>query len=173
MGSALIRGSPGHHRIGFHDTNGLWEARVFFRYPVAPEIQGWIVANFRWAMAAGLLTGTTPLAGPGDLAEVRQGTRAALARCASLPPGGAGMAHHLTDLHGVTRGFGLSLLAETERGGEGPLSLPVRAHAFALFLALRGISAPVLPARPARAVARAQARIDKDPATLMGLRGLF
>ena len=183
MGSALIRGSPGHHRIGFHDTNGLWEARVFFRYPVAPEIQGWIVANFRWAMAAGLLTGTTPLAGPGDLAEVRQGTRAALARCASLPPGGAGMAHHLTDLHGVTRGFGLSLLGETEFGGaelggaalrgEGPLSLPTRAHAFALFLALRGIGTPDLPPRAARAVARAQARIDKDPATLMGLRGLF
>ena len=78
------------------------------------------------------------------------------------------MAHHLTDLHGVTRGFGLSLLGE-----EGPLSLPVRAHALALFLALREISLPDLPPRPARMVARALGQIGKDPATLMGLRGLF
>ncbi len=141
---------------------------MFFRYPVSAEVQGWIVQNFRWAMAAGVLTAQTPLAGPGDLAEVRAQTRAALARCDSLPPGGAGMAHHLTDLHGVTRGFGLSHL-----GAEGPLSLPTRAHALALFLALRQMPPPDLPPRPARAVARALARIHKDPATLMGLRGLF
>ena len=141
---------------------------MFFRYPVSAEVQAWIVQNFRWAMTARLLTGTTPLAGPGDLAEVRAETRAALARCADAPPGGPGMAHHLTDLHGVTRGFGLSLLGE-----EGPLSRPTRAHAFALFLALRGISPPDLPPRAARAVARAQAHLHKDPATLMGLRGLF
>lgn len=141
---------------------------MFFRYPVSPEIESWIGANFRWAMIEGLLTAQTPLAPPCDVAEVRQGTRAAVARCASLPPGGAGMAHHLTDLHGLTRGFGLSLLGE-----EGPLSLPTRAHALALFLALRGISPPDLPPRPARAVARAWRQIHKDPATLEGLRGLF
>lgn len=57
---------------------------MFFRYPVSVERRAWIMQNFRWALAEGLLTATTPLAAPGDLA------------------------HHLADLHGVPRGFGLS-----------------------------------------------------------------
>lgn len=146
---------------------------MFFRYPVSPEIQEWIVLNFEWAITARLLTAQTPLADPGNLAQVRAETRAALACCADAPPGGPGMTHHLTDLHGVTRGFGLSLLGDAKVEGEGPLSLPTRAHAFALFLALRGIGPPDLPARAARKLARALAHIHKDPATLMGLRGLF
>lgn len=141
---------------------------MFFRYPVSPEIQEWIVQNFCWAMAEGVLTAQTPLAVPGDAAQVREETRAALARCVSLPPGGAVMTHHLTELHGVTRGFGLTLLGE-----EGPLSLAVRAHALAVFLAVRRISAPEVSPRAAKLLARAQVQIHKDPATLEGLRGLF
>ena len=97
---------------------------------------------------------------------------------ADLPPGGPDLEEHATDLHCVTMGLGLLQLGGAEQAGwQGYLSQPTRAHALALFMALQGIPetavAGKLPPRAARLLARARRQIDKDPATLDGLQGLF
>ena len=95
-----------------------------------------------------------------------------------LPPGGEALEEHATDLHCVTMGLGLLQLGGAEQAGwQGYLSQPTRAHALALFMAVRDLPVTAaegrLPPRAAKLLARAWRQIHKDPATLEGLRGLF
>ncbi len=55
------KGLTTHARQALIPPLRLEAVRVFFRYPVSPEIQAWILANFEWAICQGLLTRDTPL----------------------------------------------------------------------------------------------------------------
>ncbi len=65
----------------------------------------------------------------------------ALHRIHEFPPGGAEAEELSTDLHMITMGFGVIALSGAEAAGwQGYMTQPSRAHALALFLAIRGIS---------------------------------
>ena len=86
------------------------------------------------------------------------------------PPGGPEAEELATDLHVITMGFGVIELAGAEQlGWQGYMTQPSRAHALALFLAVRGISPEdalgFLPGRAGGFLKNAVAEVERSGET--------
>ncbi len=97
-----------------------------------------------------------------------------LHRFEDRPPGGIEAEELSTDLHCITTGFGIFQMAGAEvQGWQGYLRQPTRAHALALFLAIREISADAalsyLPPRSAKMLRRALQEVNKSPDVIAAL----
>lgn len=92
-----------------------------------------------------------------------------------LPPGGAEAEELSTDLHCITSGLGLFQLAGAELAGwQGYMRQSTRAHAMAVFLAVREIPADqaygVLPPRAKKMLRAAVKEVAKSPQNTADLR---
>lgn len=95
-----------------------------------------------------------------------------------LPPGGAEAEELSTDFHCITAGFGLFQLAGAElTGWQGYMRQSTRAHALAVFLAVRDIPVEqaddVLPPRAKKLLRRAVKEVAKSPQDIADLKQLL